>query len=325
MDIRNIFLNEAGRLRSGWRMAIFVGLYLLIMKIDTKLLKAIASLSPDSFNRVLGSNWGFAVQAVSLLIVPAILAGCACCKFLEDLPPRSLGWAIQRGSFRDLILGSLVGAASLLLAAAIATAVGGFRFVINTPLHFESVGNTLLGSAVIFIVAAAGEETLFRGYPLQTMSRSHLAWVAIIITSIIFSWGHLNNPNAVAGFTFINTALAGVWLAIAYLRTRNLWFPLGVHWAWNWTMGAVLGLPVSGIEELTPFPLLRGSDLGPAWLTGGSYGIEGGVACTIALLLSTLFIWRTPIVCATREMLRLTDRENPKVDSQQALRAAVSE
>src|ERR1044071_9755068 len=96
------------------------------------------------------------------------------------------------------------------------------------------------------------------------MARSHLAWVAVIITSIIFSYGHLQNPNAVPGFTFANTAIAGVWLAIAYLKTRNLWFPLGIHWAWNWTMGAVLGLPVSGIERLTPEPLWRAVDLGPA-------------------------------------------------------------
>ena len=93
-----------------------------------------------------------------------------------------------------------------------------------------------------------------------------------------------------AGFTFINTALAGVWLAVAYLRTRTLWFPLGVHWAWNWALGAVFGLPVSGITDLAPYPLMRGTDHGPAWLTGGSYGIEGGLACTITLAITTVFI-----------------------------------
>ncbi|HKQ99410.1 MAG TPA: CPBP family intramembrane glutamic endopeptidase, partial [Pyrinomonadaceae bacterium] len=184
-------------------------------------------------------------------------------------------------------------------------------FTINAPLMFATVGQTLLTSLPIFILAAAGEEAIFRGYPLQTMARSHMAWVAVVITSVIFSWGHLENPNVVRGFTFANTAIAGVWLAVAYLKTRSLWFPLGIHWAWNWTMGAVLGLPVSGIERLTPEPLLRASDQGPAWLTGSSYGIEGGAACTIALLISTLFIWRTRLVSATDEMMRLTDQENP--------------
>jgi hypothetical protein len=119
----------------------------------------------------------------------------------------------------------------------------------------------------------------------------------------------------VRGFTFINTTLAGVWLAVAYLRTRSLWFPLGIHWSWNWTMGAVLGLPVSGINQITPQPLMRAVDQGPAWLTGGSYGIEGGAACTLVLLISTLFIWRTRFVYATDEMKSLTDKENPAPDS----------
>lgn len=153
---------------------------------------------------------------------------------------------------------------------------------------------------------------MFRGYPLQTMTRSGLAWAAIILTSVIFSIGHLDNPNVVPGFTFVNTALAGVWLSIAYLRTRSLWFPLGVHWAWNWMMGAVVGLPVSGIERLTPDPLMRAAAVGPPWLTGGTYGLEGGAACTLAIIISTVFIWRTNLLSATEEMKRLTDHEIPK-------------
>jgi hypothetical protein len=138
-----------------------------------------------------------------------------------------------------------------------------------------------------------------------------MAWLAIFLTSVPFAAVHLRNPNVAAGFTFINTALAGVWLAVAYLRTRSWWFPLGVHWAWNWALGSLFGLPVSGINDLAPHPLLRGTDLGPAWLTGGSYGIEGGLACTITLVVSTLFIWRTRLVSATPEMKRLTSQENP--------------
>lgn len=316
MELKDIFLNQTGRLRSGWRLAVFCVLYLVLLGLSIQLIKALLLLAPDYFGPLLDSNWGFVVQAVFLLIVPAVLAGWVCSKLLEDLPARSLGWALHSGWLRDLLSGSLVGVASLLLAAAIATFSGGFSFALNAPLLFESVGKTLLVSGLVFIIAAAGEEALFRGYPLQTMARSHLAGVAIIITSIIFSYGHLSNPNVVPGFTFINTALAGLWLAVAYLRTRSLWFPLGIHWAWNWTMGAVLGLPVSGIERLTPHPLLRATDLGPAWLTGGTYGIEGGAACTLALLLSTIFIWRTRLVSPTEEMLRLTDRENPKPEKQ---------
>jgi hypothetical protein len=108
--------------------------------------------------------------------------------------------------------------------------------------------------------------------------------------------------------------LAGVWFGIAYLRTRSLWFPLGIHWAWNWALGSLFGLPVSGVTSIAPYPLLQGTDLGPAWLTGGSFGIEGGIACTVALILSTIFIWRTKLLSATEEMNRLTSQENPLTD-----------
>jgi len=84
-----------------------------------------------------------------------------------------------------------------------------------------------------------------------------------------------------------------------------------VHWAWNWALGSLFGLPVSGINDLAPYPLLRGVDLGPAWLTGGSYGIEGGLACTVTLIVSTIFILRTRLVNATPEMKILTSQENP--------------
>ena len=317
MGIQEIFINRTGRLHSIWRLIIFAVLTFLSIRLAFELALSLFFLifgAADAVN-ILSGSWGFLLQGF-VLLAPATLIGWLCGKFLEDLPPRALGWGFTKGWLRDLFYGSLVGIVSLLLATGIAVIGGGLNFTLNAPVMLATVGRTLLTSLPIFVLAAAGEEAIFRGYPLQTMARSHLAWVAIVITSVIFSWGHLENPNAVPGFTFANTAIAGVWLAVAYLKTRNLWFPLGVHWAWNWTMGAVLGLPVSGIEHLTPNPLLRATDLGPAWLTGGAYGIEGGAACTVALLISTIFIWRTKLFGPTEEMLRLTDQENPRQEPQ---------
>jgi hypothetical protein len=77
-----------------------------------------------------------------------------------------------------------------------------------------------------------------------------------------------------------------------------LWLPLALHWSWNWAQASLLGFPVSGIERIAPAPLLQAMNLGPEWLTGGAYGIEGGAACTVALLISTVFIWRTKLFSA---------------------------
>ena len=312
MKPSDIFFNGAGRLRSGWRLLIFIVVASIVGHLLFRAVTFVfaGALGPSASRSILESNWGHLLQAALIFIV-ALVVGWVCGAALEGLPFRALGWTTHRGWLRDWLAGTFVGIASLLVAAALATALGGFRFAFNSS-GFPSIGKTLMLSLLFFIIAAAAEEIMFRGYPLQTMARAHLAWVAIAITSALFASAHLDNPNVVPGFTFINTALAGVWLAVAYLRTRSLWFPLGIHWSWNWTLGAVLGLPVSGIEKLTPAPLLRASDAGPAWLTGGAYGIEGGAACTVALLLSILFIWRTRLVSATPEMMLLTDQENPK-------------
>jgi membrane protease YdiL (CAAX protease family) len=311
METSNIFFNDAGRLRSGWRLLIFAGVYLVVLSIFGTLFRVALSFIPESVSGpFLASAWGWVIQGL-ILFVSGALVGWGCLALLESLPLRALGWARHQGWLRDLVMGSLVGAASLVLAALVAFAVGGFHFTFAGVALFPVVGRTLLISALVFLIAGAAEEVLFRGYPLQTVLRSWPAWAALIPTSVGFAAVHLGNPNTVRGFTFINTALAGVWLGVAYLRTRSLWFPLGVHWSWNWMMGAVLGLPVSGIKEITPQPLMRAADQGPAWLTGGSYGIEGGAACTFVLIISTIFIWRTRLVKATEEMRRLTEQENP--------------
>ncbi|MCA1594423.1 MAG: CPBP family intramembrane metalloprotease [Acidobacteria bacterium] len=316
MNITNLFfyvlLNRVGRLRSGWRFAVFALAYIVtVLALWMALQLALASVLPARLHDwLLGSNWGFVLQSVALFI-PAVLVGWMCNYALEDLPRRALGWTFQSGWPRDLAAGLLLGAASNVLAALIAVVFGGMRFTLAAHASWLPVWQTLLFSALVFLCGAAAEETMFRGYPFQTLLRSWPVWIALLPTSVPFALGHFYNPNVAPGFTIANTVLAGAWLAVAYSRTRSLWFPLGLHWSWNWTMGALLGIPVSGITKITPEPLLRATDAGPFWLTGGTYGLEGGAACTVTLLLATLFIWRTRLVSANEELKQLTSEENP--------------
>lgn len=311
MDLKQIFINRVGRLRSGWRLLIFAAVFValtLLLGVATQLGSQLATqLAPSRGVAHYLENFMFRL----VLLLAALAAGYICARWLEGLPWRALGLWLHAGWLRDLLVGSVIGVASLALAAGISTAGGGLSFTISGRAGLLQVGQTLIFSAVLFMVAALAEEALFRGYPLQTTTRAGLLGLGILLTSFAFAGVHLGNPNFEKGLSFLNLMLAGVWLAIAYLRTRSLWFPLGVHWAWNWAMASLLGLPVSGITDLAPHPLLRGTDLGPAWLTGGSYGIEGGLACTISLVISTIFIWRTRLVSADPEMKTLTSQENP--------------
>ena len=270
-----------------------------------------AAAAPPQSETVSTSLFTFLLQAF-VLVFAAVAAGWICAVKFENLPFKSLGWSLRGNWLPHLIIGFALGAVSLLLAALVAAIFGNLTFAPNQTASQSEIVQTALISLIIFAFAAAGEEALFRGYPLQTFARARLVWVAIVITSTVFAAAHATNPNA-TWLGLGNTALAGVWFVAAYLKTRTLWFPLGLHWAWNWTMGAVLGIPVSGIEQLTTNPLFNRIDNGPAWLTGGEYGLEGGAACTIALIVSTVSIWFAPFLKPTPEMLALTDQENPNL------------
>lgn len=304
MHSNKLFFNDEGRLRGAWRLAIFAALFMVTASILLALTRTLVSLtgkSPEETNAILRDYW-FIFQSL-ILLTSATVVGWVCSRMLEGLRLRSLGWARHKHWLRDWFVGALIGIASILLAVLVNAASGGFRFALPPSGSVFIVIRTLLFSASIFMLAAAAEEALFRGYPLQTLLRSLPAWAAIVPSSTIFAAIHLDNPNVAAPkVVFINTALAGIWLAIAYLRTRSLWFPLGVHWGWNWALGALWGVPVSGITNITPAPLVRTVETGSDWLTGGAYGVEGGVSGTIALCLSIIFIWRTGLVHTTQEM-----------------------
>jgi membrane protease YdiL (CAAX protease family) len=237
--------------------------------------------------------------------------GWLCGGLLEGLPPKALGWVFNRTWLKDYALGLLLGILTITLAVALAMPTGGISFIRNETSATNSILLTIVTSFIVFLVAAAFEEALFRGYILQTFIRADLAWFAILLTSLPFALAHLNNPNA-TWFSTINTALAGIWFGVAYLKTRSLWLAFGLHLAWNWFQGAIYGINVSGISQIAPDPLLRPVDQGPTWLTGGHYGIEGGLTCTIALIVSTAVIWFLPILRPTADMLALTSRENAK-------------
>jgi CAAX protease family protein len=304
--MHKIFINEFGRIRSGWRLLLFAAAFLALTFLMVGVLRSIFIVTGlrgmSGTSRVVPE----VIYRIGLLAA-ALGAGYLCARYLEGLPWRSLGLTFHSGWLRDLLLGVAIGFASLVVAVAIASK--GFSFSLGDA-GWSAIVSSMISSGVLLFVAALAEEAIFRGYGLQTMTRAKLAWLGVLLTSVPFALGHLFNPNVVPGVTFTNTALAGVWLAAAYLRTRSLWLAQGVHWSWNWALGWFFGLPISGMQFISD-PLVRAEDNGPKWLTGGDYGIEGGVACTIALTLFTIFLWRTRLLSATPELKQMTSEENP--------------
>lgn len=310
MNSSEIFLNEAGRLRSGWRFTMFLCAFFLLSTIFVVGAVAILANLPIGFSQE--SLLAFVVPfAISSVI--SIFLGWLFGKIFEDLPFRALGCWFNNNWLKDLILGLIIGAISLGIAVLIAFAFGGMKFEMNQTAGVSAIFLTLGVTLLIFIFGAISEEVLFRGYLLQTLSRSNLFWVGGILTSLLFASAHNANPGA-SVFSWLNTFIAGIWLVVAYLRTRNLWFPFGIHLTWNWMQGAFFGISVSGLETLASAPVLQVTEKGNAVIGGGDYGIEGGIACTIALVISTALIYFLPIFKPTEEMIALTSEETQKAE-----------
>lgn len=303
--MNELFFNEFGRLRSGWRFTIFLVSFFLAASVVVGVSLTILQILP------LGTSQTSLIAFVFPFILTSIIAiffGWLYGKIFEDVPFRALGVSFTKNWFKDLIFGLIIGAVSIIFAALIAYIFGGMRFQINDSANGSAILTTLAVTFVIFVFGAINEETLFRGYLLQTMSRAKLFWFGALLTSALFASGHLQNPN-VTTFAWINTFLAGIWFAVAWLKTRNLWFPFGVHFIWNWIQGAFLGINVSGLSDLASAPILQVSEKGNKFIGGGEYGIEGGIACTITLLLSTVLIYFLPIIKPTEELLVMTNAE----------------
>jgi membrane protease YdiL (CAAX protease family) len=307
--MNTILFDEYGRLRSGWRFTLFV----LMFFFAATLFSFVAGPSLQVFG-ITQKTHPLVTTVISAAVglLAAALAGWACGRFLDRVPFRALGVSFTKGWAKDLALGVLMGAGAVVIAVLFAMAFGGLGFTLNTDP--SAIARAALLSFIVFTVGAAFEEILVRGYIFQTFVRSNLAILAILLTSLIFASGHIGNPDS-GYFSFVNTALAGIWLGAAYLKTRTLWLPIGLHFAWNFVLGAIFGIEVSGLKELASAPLLKELDKGPVWLTGGDYGLEGGLACTIALIVVTIAVWYAPFLKADEEMVKFSSP--PALDSEE--------
>lgn len=277
---------RAGRLRSGWRVLLFGMVFLAILQLELLFLPWLAEVDAAE-GRV---TWGLVGQMAAVLVA-ALAAGRALLRWVDRQPGATLGFHFRRRVPLELGLGVVIGAGGLLLVVLVLAAVGAYRYG-PEPGSVQGWLSVAGASLAAFAIPAAAEEALFRGYMLQALREGAGAAVAVVVTTALFALAHGANPN-VTGLGLVNIFLAGALLAVAVLRTGSLWFATAVHLGWNWIMAGPLDLPVSGLESYdAPFYDVTGT--GAAWLTGGAFGPEGGLAGTAAAALVLMMIlWTT--------------------------------
>lgn len=288
------FFLGGGRVRPIWRFVLAVVLIVMAnLAVGIILGLAFGILGRQPQHILL---WANVVLLLALLAIFKILTA-----LLDNKPIGSMGLAFCGRWKTELALGTGLGAAMILVIAATEWGLGLAHFTRNpiaTQLLLE--GGAYYG--VLFMIAAAVEEITFRGYAFQRLVDAIGPVGAVAILSVAFSLVHLWNPSH-SWLSTWNTVLVGVAFAIAYLRTRSLWLPLSIHFAWNFVLGYGLGLPVSGI----PFSksLLRADVFGSVQLTGGDYGPEGGWLATAVILTATIYLLFSRSIYISEEMRAL--------------------
>lgn len=148
--------------------------------------------------------------------------------------------------------------------------------------------SSLLISFVFFLLVAITEEFALRGFVLERMLQGGVnKFWALFLSATLFSLVHIANPNF-DFLSFINILLAGILLGSSYIYTRNLCFPIALHWFWNWIQGPVLGYEVSGNKFCDGLLTLHLPEAN--LINGGAFGFEGSILCTVLMVAGTAVI-----------------------------------
>jgi CAAX protease family protein len=213
-------------------------------------------------------------------LVACLLGWAAYRLYVRAIERRSAIEFGAQGAARELGSGIALGAA---LFSVVIGVLGAFGVYTATGWRGPQV---LVAPLAISVGAAVIEELLFRGAIFRIIEATLGTWIALAISALLFGAAHLGNENASWLAAAAIALEAGVMLGAAYVLTRRLWLPIGIHAAWNFTQGGIFSVAVSGGKTIG---LLEATLAGPPWLTGGAFGAEASV---VALVLCTaLGVW----------------------------------
>lgn len=214
--------------------------------------------------------------AIVVAVGMGLVAAAIYVAYAKLIERREINELSIQGSGREFATGILIGVGLYTGCALILMMLGIYRVEGLNPWTY------LIPAWAMALKSGIFEELVFRGVLFRSVEEMLGSWIAIVISSAVFGFLHLLNPDAtVMGAAYISIE-AGLLLAAAYLVTRRLWLCFGFHIGWNYVQSAVFSGVVSG--GVTDPGLIRDTIQGPDFLTGGSFGMEQSV---FALILCT--------------------------------------
>ena len=206
------------------------------------------------------------------------------------------GWVVRRTERRAVVELSREGAGTAFGGGtALGVAVFGL-VVVNLwflgHYHVEGLGSRTGAAGLLGFMAAAAvtEELLFRGVLFRVVEERTGTWAAMALTAVLFGAYHLANPDATLWGAAAVAIEAGGMLTAAFVATRRLWVPIGLHFGWNFAAAGIFSTAVSGNGDNQG--LLDAATSGPALVTGGDFGPEGSpYSVVFCALTAGVFLW----------------------------------
>lgn len=261
-----------------WQAIILrAGLYVLLILLGLTL-----------FPWALHSVFGYFGAAALTTFLSGLIANLFTLRIYENLTLPDAGLRWNTTSTRHLLFG-LAGGAGAALIVLVCLLVTGSAQLVRTG-KFDA--GSIVFVTVLLAAGVAGEELMFRGYGFQYVAARVGEWATVLPCGILFGIAHMGNQN-VTMLAVFNTAAWGILLGYAFLRSRDLWLPMGIHFGWNWML-PMLGANLSGFTMQVTGLQLQVDVKAP--LSGGAYGPEGSVLTTLVVFAVAYYLHRAPIV-----------------------------
>ena len=232
---------------------------------------------------------GYIVGVTTTGLLAAAVGNGLCLRIYVHRGMAAIGLQGDKAALANLGFGCLggMGAAALVLAVPLLFHAARIQRDPGIPASLPS----FFFVSVLLLFGSAGEELFFRGFGFQVLLRALGAWTTILPVGIIFAALHAGNPNA-TWLGLANTAGFGILFGYAFLRSHDIWLPIGLHFGWNFTL-PLFGVNVSGLTmRLTGFTMRWSA--GTLW-SGGEYGPEASILTSAVLLLLFAYLWKAPI------------------------------
>ncbi len=233
--------------------------------------------------------FGLTVAGTVGLCATGLFANLLTMRVFDRRPFTDIGLGGGRASWLNLSLGLLLGAGSAALMLLAPILAGSGHLVARASSDFSWA--SLVFYLAVLGIAAVGEELIFRGYAFQLLVQNLGPFATVLPVGVLFGLAHSSNPHS-SVLAIVNTVLWGIILGFAFLRSRDLWLPIGLHYGWNLVL-PLFGVNLSGLTiDVTRYYYRW--DLLPIW-SGGDYGPEGGLLATIFIVGLFLALLKVPV------------------------------